>query len=675
MASDDFLTDEQMRALEEGRSPDFLTDEEMARLEAGQPTETAAPSFLGGSEAAISNPPEESPKFEIKYDLLGQPSVAGPKGVIGTGLKMAGGLATEAVGQAFSPIKGPVAGAAYYTPGEALGEYLGRELGVIPEFDLETGEPAPMGEKYRSLDPRENPIIQNLLLGGAGAGISKAGSGMVKAAGGLEKSALGVTKAMQGKALAREATPVLRGDKVIKFDSPIDEAVNFARKDGLFKGEKDAVQLEAKRLAKEEALSSEVEKAILPVDQNLKGVRVKPDFSIADDYVNSLGSTDKKAATEFLDTLKNDLRENPSNDGSLSFLHNEKKGLYRFVYPENPSTKEQLELEVRRRFAASLSATINKAVPGVRELNEQLGHYLELKPILNTALAASDTQLPFAGVTKFLSSPLTHGAGGAVLARTLGVDPVTGLALGTGLGMGARSLTTPESKLAIAGGFRKIGPGLTNIGEVLSSPSALAAKTLLQDQTVQDLQAQEPEGLPPGPSQRLPALFPQDLRAGPGVPENVDPFANGLPRRTDAFDGMALQRFMMATANRPTAAIAQQLTQKFEEAVRSQDRGKQQRLVADMAKLFPDVFEPGLGVDGKLYHPDDQAEYMELLKSAMRDGRISSIFLAKQQNAFGDKSNSSILPIENGIEEQSQGQISRRKNTPPQDGQPRQYTY
>lgn len=127
---------------------------------------------------------------------------------------------------------------------------------------------------------------------------------------------------------------------------------------------------------------------------------------------------------------------------------------------------------------------------------------------------------------------------------------------------------------------------------------------------------------------------------------NPDPFANGLPRDSSQWDDKAVARLLVDSATTPKGIVVQSLAVKFKEALRAQDQSKSERILADIAKIAPEYFEPGKGINGRLFHPDDQKEYMDRLYSAYRDGTVSADFLSKQQRAFSDPTNSLILPLE-----------------------------
>ena len=154
----------------------------------------------------------------------------------------------------------------------------------------------------------------------------------------------------------------------------------------------------------------------------------------------------------------------------------------------------------------------------------------------------------------------------------------------------------------------------------------------------------------------------------------ADPFANGLPRDTNQWNMMAVNRFAKYALGKPPeiAGIAQGLVQKFATALHQEDKGKLQRIIADMAKLFPDAFEPGMGIDNKIFHPDDQGEYLDQLLNGVRKGLVEPSFLARQREAFLNKNDSAIIPIEKHVQQQVMGGLM---NKPPVGNQPRQYPY
>lgn len=131
--------------------------------------------------------------------------------------------------------------------------------------------------------------------------------------------------------------------------------------------------------------------------------------------------------------------------------------------------------------------------------------------------------------------------------------------------------------------------------------------------------------------------------AGPLVGEAVA--STLLPRDTDNLNSDSLAQFLMLTAQTPQATIAQGLVKNIKKAQHAEDLDTVEKLHADMARLFPDLFEPGQGVNGKLFHPDDQAKAMENLKQLNRLGVVDNHHLAEQQSAFNNLQDGRILPF------------------------------
>lgn len=173
-----------------------------------------------------------------------------------------------------------------------------------------------------------------------------------------------------------------------------------------------------------------------------------------------------------------------------------------------------------------------------------------------------------------------------------------------------------------------------------------------------------------------PSMFPAD----PSEVMQADPFADGLPRTTDRFDEVALQRFVETSAVDPVKApVARVLAEKMVEATRAGDSMKRERLLGDAAKLFPDLFEAGKGVNGKLFHKDDQKEYVGKMETAVRRGKVGPELMGAQLNQFADIDDPKILDPIPYLEQKvgfSQGQVNLRPNIEQGEvAEPRRYGY
>lgn len=118
-----------------------------------------------------------------------------------------------------------------------------------------------------------------------------------------------------------------------------------------------------------------------------------------------------------------------------------------------------------------------------------------------------------------------------------------------------------------------------------------------------------------------------------------------LPRDSERFKSDAIEAFLMKTSSTPQATIAQQLVGKLQKAFQAEDMDTIEKIHSDMTRIFPDLFEPGVGVNGKVFYPDEQAKVMDQLKQFQRMGMVDSIHLAKQRNSFNNPQDSRVLPM------------------------------
>lgn len=143
----------------------------------------------------------------------------------------------------------------------------------------------------------------------------------------------------------------------------------------------------------------------------------------------------------------------------------------------------------------------------------------------------------------------------------------------------------------------------------------------------------------------LPALKKIGAAIVPEAKAEVSQATALLPRDTEGMTPDALESFMLQTAQLPQAPIAQGLVKKLQSAMQAQDMDTIEKIHSDMARLFPDLFEPGVGVNGKIFYPDEQLKYMSTLKQLHRMGQVDSIHLAKQRNAFNNPQDGRMLPL------------------------------
>lgn len=427
-------------------------------------------------------------------------------------------------------------------------------------------------------------------------------------------------------------------------------------------------------------LDSQLGGLIAEADKARKGP-VMPDLTNAEAYVESLpvGTTDREVAESYLNAMKDKyfgksipnqpttvtahlLPGNapaptvvpPALDGSIAALQTEKRAIYKQLsdraFSRAETAVDPIRDAVEKAVASDLKRTIEVATgsPQVKGLNDIMGAYADILPVVKK------------GAAKQIATPATEAARNFMMGKGAKMAAAPLVGAGVGAGYEAYQGHSPI-KGAIAGGLAgMLAKGAMGAGgmDAMGSAANIISK-----------------GPGPGAAGLVRTMSPSISSAQADIlPPQQDPFANGLPRDTSQWNMMAVNRFAQYALSKPpeVAGIAQGLVQKFADALHQENKGKMQKIVADMAKLFPDAFQPGMGIDNKIFHPDDQSEYMNILMGAMRRGQVSPSFVAQQRDSFLDSNDNSILPVHPEVAKQIP---NLQTNKPPVNGQPRQYGY
>lgn len=298
------------------------------------------------------------------------------------------------------------------------------------------------------------------------------------------------------------------------------------------------------------------------------------------------------------------------------------------------------------------NSTLQNAMQGLGDT--ELGRKLSLATMMGGGIAG--------GVSPLLSVPATLAAG--LYNSQVG------------------KMYRAGGKEFLADGIKSAAPIAGKVGAAaIEALPSVAVKNLIEGTTGSaDAQGMPPQesasmAIPDSVKQMLAQQQGQGQVQGPSFLPEV-PFANGLPRSTDGWNAQTLQVFLQRRMEGGPDPVAQGMAQKLEGAIHAQDESKAERIIADMAKLYPALFEPGLGVNNKIFHPDDQDEYLRLLKSSARNGRVDAIFLAKQRESFLDPNDSQILPIQEGLVGKIDSQLSQMSRRAPKKGaEAREYAY
>lgn len=316
-------------------------------------------------------------------------------------------------------------------------------------------------------------------------------------------------------------------------------------------------------------------------------------------------------------------------------------------------------------------ARVQSSLDDVQSMARQTG-----APPIGKALPSTIASVPRRVLQmgqKIANSSLTRNIAGAIKSKD-----------GTGLGgflQGAKEALPDGSSMGgMAGPIAETiarGVGYDSLKKVADKQTTTEAAYADEPTSPTELSVNGvlPQNRVPPANPALSQVLQQGAQQQPTSPmAPPDPFVEGLPRDTNQWNMQAVNRFAKyALGKSPeVVGIAQGLAKKFGDALHQGDKGKLQRIIADMAKLFPDAFVPGMGIDDKLFHPDDQAEYLDTLLNGVRKGTIEPSFLARQRDSFLNKNDSAILPVE----QHAQQQFMKRQNSrPPQGNQPRQYSY
>lgn len=121
-------------------------------------------------------------------------------------------------------------------------------------------------------------------------------------------------------------------------------------------------------------------------------------------------------------------------------------------------------------------------------------------------------------------------------------------------------------------------------------------------------------------------------------------FADGMPRKSGEWDDKAIFHFVSSIREDPRATIGKELIGKLIGASQANDTLQKRKLLTDLTKVFPDKFEPGMGIDDALLHPEDQKNYLQTLQSGIRNGTVDSEVLAQQMISFADPNDGRIVP-------------------------------
>jgi hypothetical protein len=142
-----------------------------------------------------------------------------------------------------------------------------------------------------------------------------------------------------------------------------------------------------------------------------------------------------------------------------------------------------------------------------------------------------------------------------------------------------------------------------------------------------------------------------------GLPGYTDPYPTGLPRKTETIDpDTFIPEVLRRTKGDP---VAQELLSEMTKAFKSQDRYKLEMMHENLTRAYPDLFESGYGVNGRIYSLDEQNKYMKRLGQLKTEGRLTPKIIALQQNKFFDKNDLGIIPLDRYLDVNPREQLKQ----------------
>lgn len=320
---------------------------------------------------------------------------------------------------------------------------------------------------------REN-LFGTLLALGTSKGITKLADDGPALANTLDRKSLGTRASDYGKA-----------SETRTIESPDGTAQTFVKAslDDLLENNKLGASRDPAVLSKiieekSQGLSSEISTIIKDFDKN-NTAPIAPNFNGALQYLGE-GKVPADLVESYLTRLQN-LEDGivKNGGGKLDYLQKQKVA---FGKSYDPSDK--VLSGFNRAIYDDLKKTIEKHVPDIVPLNQELAKYIVTEPIVNRALKASENQ---SLLTKAANIGWTTGGIGApTIAGTVAAGPVGGV-LGAALGLAGKAISTSKGQSLVAKGIR----GASAAADPLSS----IIKSFLGPQQVSAIEAAQNPGV------------------------------------------------------------------------------------------------------------------------------------------------------------------------------------
>lgn len=236
------------------------------------------------------------------------------------------------------------------------------------------------------------------------------------------------------------------------------------------------------------------------------------------------------------------------------------------------------------------------------------------------------------------------GVGAGSLGGILGYEAAPYLANGplkTAYNIGA-SQQSPYTTAGIQAGIRAsendISPAYGAVPDGLRAPNGMSMAGINPDaMELAQIQTQ---------MQVSPTTDPKAMNAVLSAIMPPRDFSNGLPRDSGQWDPKAIYQFISSVVptGDPRAPMAKVLVSKLLSATQQGDETEKRKILTDMSRTFPDLFEPGMGIDNLLLHPEDQKKYISSMKNGLYAGTVDSHLLTQQLQRFSNPEDGGMVP-------------------------------
>lgn len=188
------------------------------------------------------------------------------------------------------------------------------------------------------------------------------------------------------------------------------------------------------------------------IQSTYPGLKIFPKFDTAQNFIDNaklVSVTQKAGLQQKLDDFKDAFKAN--TDGSVQYIQDQKQALYRNDYGDGVGAKNEFDLDkaighdLKTQIERTTDATLPPLAAGaVKDLNQQIGAFQELKIPLKRAAAGGQVANPLGSALKTIAT--TGGIGSASIASATTGNPLwLGAAIAGRLGLGLAS--TPTGKI------------------------------------------------------------------------------------------------------------------------------------------------------------------------------------------------------------------------------------